>query len=119
MTDMIPLPIMYLFYLSAFRLIPVLFTSRLPSSLAPSRRSYVHVVEACFIMTQRKVDSFILPGRTAALRSAADICRPMPQCDDDYRLLNQRVSDTAEALGKKTRITTWFRAKESNLAPPQ
>jgi hypothetical protein len=40
------------------------------------------------------------------------------QCDDDYRLLNQLVSDTTEALGKKARITTWFRPEGANITPP-
>ena len=40
------------------------------------------------------------------------------QCDEDYRLLNQLVSDTTEALGKTVRITTWFRPADGNIAPP-
>ena len=40
------------------------------------------------------------------------------QCDEDYRLLNQLVSDTTDALGKTVRITTWFRPADGNIAPP-
>ena len=125
MTDTIPLLIMYLFYsFQLFGSSP--FFSHLdyrPAS-PPSRRTYVHVVEVCFSITQSKAYLFILllPGRTAALRVSDLPLTFVVLCDDDYRLLNQLVSDTAEALGKnskKARITTWFRAEESNLAPPQ
>ncbi|KAI9462755.1 P-loop containing nucleoside triphosphate hydrolase protein [Russula earlei] len=67
-------------------------------SLTVPNKDYVHAVEACFTATQFK--TFVA------------------QCDDDYRLLNQLVSDTAEALGRKARITTWFRPAEKNMMPP-
>ncbi|KAI0302916.1 hypothetical protein B0F90DRAFT_184176 [Multifurca ochricompacta] len=67
-------------------------------SLTVPNKDYVNAVEACFNITQLK--TFVA------------------QCDDDYRLLNQLVSDTVEALGKKVRITTWFRPVEGNIAPP-
>ncbi|KAN0128355.1 hypothetical protein V8E53_013860 [Lactarius tabidus] len=44
--------------------------------------------------------------------------KPTPHSDDNYRLLNQLVSDTSEALGKIVRIMTWFRAADGNVAPP-
>lgn len=67
-------------------------------SLTVPNKDYVHAVEACFNITQLK--TFVA------------------QCDDDYRLLNRLVSDTTEALGKKARITTWFRPEETNITPP-
>ncbi|KAI0264300.1 P-loop containing nucleoside triphosphate hydrolase protein [Russula aff. rugulosa BPL654] len=67
-------------------------------SLTVPNKDYVHVVEACFNITQLK--TFVA------------------QCDDDYRLLNRLVSDTTEALGKKAHITTWFRPEETNITPP-
>ncbi|KAI0287939.1 hypothetical protein B0F90DRAFT_1827934 [Multifurca ochricompacta] len=69
-------------------------------SLTVPNKDYVNAVEACFNITQLKARTFVA------------------QCDDDYRLLNQLVSDTVEALGKKVRITTWFRPVEGNIAPP-
>ncbi|KAI0264050.1 hypothetical protein BGY98DRAFT_1192298 [Russula aff. rugulosa BPL654] len=67
-------------------------------SLTVPNKDYVHAVEACFNITQLKTFA--------------------AQCDDDYRLLNRLVSDTTEALGKKARITTWFRPEETNITPP-
>ncbi|KAG8991499.1 Structural maintenance of chromosomes protein 5, partial [Tulasnella sp. 427] len=38
---------------------------------------------------------------------------------EDYKLLNKLVNDTDEALGRKARITTWFRPRvDEQLAPP-
>ena len=42
----------------------------------------------------------------------------MAQCDDDYRLFNRLVSDTSEALGKKARVTTWFRPGDASVVSP-
>lgn len=33
------------------------------------------------------------------------------QCEEDYATLNRLVVDTPEALGRKARLNTWFRAK--------
>jgi hypothetical protein len=84
-------------------------------SLTVPNKDYVHAVEACFNNTQLKVDPFPLsPGCCGSDLPQTFVA----QCDDDYRLLNQLVTDTAEALGKKARITTWFRPGEANIAPP-
>ncbi|KIO22019.1 hypothetical protein M407DRAFT_28434 [Tulasnella calospora MUT 4182] len=40
-------------------------------------------------------------------------------CAEDYKLLNKLVNDTPEALGRRARITTWFRPRnEEQLSPP-
>ncbi|KAG8923808.1 Structural maintenance of chromosomes protein 5, partial [Tulasnella sp. 408] len=40
-------------------------------------------------------------------------------CTEDYKLLNKLVTDTPEALGRRARITTWFRPQNENqLNPP-
>ncbi|KAI0290728.1 P-loop containing nucleoside triphosphate hydrolase protein [Russula brevipes] len=67
-------------------------------SLTVPNKDYVHAVEACFSITQLK--TFVA------------------QCDDDYKQLNRLVSDTQEALGRKARITTWFRPGEANSVSP-
>ncbi|KAN0134136.1 hypothetical protein V8E53_004519 [Lactarius tabidus] len=67
-------------------------------SVTVPNKSYVNAVEACFNGSQLR--TFVA------------------QCDEDYRLLNQLVSDTPEALGKMVRITTWFRPADGNVAPP-
>ncbi|KAH9983439.1 hypothetical protein BJV74DRAFT_797421 [Russula compacta] len=67
-------------------------------SLTVPNKDYVHAVEACFSATQLR--TFVA------------------QCDDDYRLFMRLVSDTPEALGKKARITTWFRPGDANVMPP-
>lgn len=67
-------------------------------SVTVPNKSYVNAVEACFNASQLR--TFVA------------------QCDEDYRLLNQLVSDTPEALGKTVRITTWFRPADGNIAPP-
>lgn len=41
----------------------------------------------------------------------------MCQCDDDYRLLNKLITDSTEALGRKARITTWFKSGDGEGAP--
>ena len=62
-------------------------------------RQFVDAVEACFGSTQLR--TFVA------------------QCEDDYQLLNRLCVDTPEALGKKARINTWFKARdESKLQPP-
>ncbi|KAI9434892.1 P-loop containing nucleoside triphosphate hydrolase protein [Lactarius indigo] len=67
-------------------------------SLTVPNKNYVNAVEACFNTAQLK--TFVA------------------QCNDDYKLLNQLVSDTTEALGKKVRITTWFRPGDTSITPP-
>ncbi|KAH9023034.1 P-loop containing nucleoside triphosphate hydrolase protein [Lactarius deliciosus] len=67
-------------------------------SLTVPNKNYVNAVEACFNTAQLK--TFVA------------------QCNDDYKLLNQLVSDTTEALGKQVRITTWFRPGDANITPP-
>lgn len=86
-------------------------------SLTVPNKDYVHAVEACFSNTQLKVYPFPpSPGQSCP---SSDLPQTfVAQCDDDYRLLNQLVSDTAEALGKKARITTWFRPGDAHIAPP-
>ena len=86
-------------------------------SLTVPNREYVHAVEACFSITQLKVDSFpVIPGENCR---SSDLPQTfVAQCDDDYRLLNRLVTDTTEALGRKARITTWFRPGEGNIPPP-
>ncbi|KAH9833821.1 uncharacterized protein C8Q71DRAFT_772688 [Rhodofomes roseus] len=49
----------------------------------------VHAVEACFNASQLK--TFVA------------------QCEDDYALLNRLLIDTPDALGRSTRIHTWYR----------
>ncbi|KAL6307041.1 P-loop containing nucleoside triphosphate hydrolase protein [Sparassis latifolia] len=61
-------------------------------------KKYVHAVEACFNQTQMK--TFVA------------------QCEEDYQLLNRLVVDTPEALGRKVRINTWYRAKTQLVGPP-
>ncbi|OJT15503.1 Structural maintenance of chromosomes protein 5 [Trametes pubescens] len=62
-------------------------------------RAYADAVEACFGGSQLK--TFVA------------------QCDEDYRLLNRLCVDTPEAIGRKARINTWYKAKdESRLTPP-
>ncbi|KAI0787066.1 P-loop containing nucleoside triphosphate hydrolase protein [Irpex lacteus] len=39
------------------------------------------------------------------------------QCEDDYQLINRLVVDTPEALGRKGRINTWYRAQPPNQQP--
>ncbi|KAI9442797.1 P-loop containing nucleoside triphosphate hydrolase protein [Lactarius psammicola] len=67
-------------------------------SLTVPNKNYVNAVEACLNNIQLK--TFVA------------------QCDDDYMLLNQLVSDTTEALGKTVRITTWFRPEEESSRHP-
>ncbi|KAH8989237.1 P-loop containing nucleoside triphosphate hydrolase protein [Lactarius akahatsu] len=67
-------------------------------SLTVPNKNYVNAVEACF--------------------NAAQLKTFVAQCNDDYKLLNQLVSDTTEALGKQVRITTWFRPGDANITPP-
>jgi structural maintenance of chromosomes protein 5 len=86
-------------------------------SLTVPNKGYVHAVEACFNITQLKVRPF-LPVFEENNRSSDLPQTFVAQCDDDYRLLNRLVSDTTEALGKKARITTWFRPEETNITPP-
>ena len=86
-------------------------------SLTVPNKDYVHAVEACFNNTQLKVKP--LPPVSEERNCSSDLSQTfVAQCDDDYRLLNRLVSDTAEALGKKARITTWFRPEETNITPP-
>jgi hypothetical protein len=40
------------------------------------------------------------------------------QCVEDNRLLNRLVNDTPEALGRKARISTWFRPRRAAQQPP-
>ncbi|CDO77206.1 hypothetical protein BN946_scf184747.g19 [Trametes cinnabarina] len=41
------------------------------------------------------------------------------QCEEDYQLLNRLCVDTPEAIGRKARINTWYKARdESRLLPP-
>lgn len=86
-------------------------------SLTVPNKDYVHAVEACFNITQLKVRPFLSVFEENSRSS--DLPQTfVAQCDDDYRLLNRLVSDTTEALGKKARITTWFRPEETNITPP-
>ena len=62
-------------------------------------RQYVDAVEACFGNTQLR--TFVA------------------QCEEDYQTLNRLCVDTPEALGRKARINTWFKARdESRVQPP-
>ena len=62
-------------------------------------RHYVDAVEACFGGPQLR--TFVA------------------QCEEDYQLLNRLCVDTPEALGRKARINTWYKARdESRLQPP-
>ena len=84
-------------------------------SLTVPNKDYVHAVEACFNGTQLKVG----PPVSGEDNHCSDLPQTfVAQCDDDYRLLNRLVSDSTEALGKKARITTWFRPEEANITPP-
>ncbi|KIP10370.1 hypothetical protein PHLGIDRAFT_101267 [Phlebiopsis gigantea 11061_1 CR5-6] len=60
-------------------------------------RRFVHAIEACF--------------------GANDMQTFVAQCDEDYRLLNQLVADTPDALGRKARINSWYR-DPTHVAPP-
>lgn len=84
-------------------------------SLTVPNKDYVHAVEACFNTIQLKVRPPIVSEEND--RSSDPPQTFVAQCDDDYRLLNRLVTDTTEALGKKARITTWFRP-ETNITPP-
>ena len=77
MTDTIPLLIMYLFYsFQLFGSSP--FFSHLgyrPAS-PPSRRTYVHVVEVCFSITQSKAYFYLFSfSREELLHSESQIYR--------------------------------------------
>lgn len=73
-----------------------IFEPAIVSLTVPDRR-YASAVEACFSGSQ--------------LRTF--VC----QCDDDYRLLNKLITDSTEALGRKARITTWFKSGDGEGAP--
>ncbi|KAI8989879.1 P-loop containing nucleoside triphosphate hydrolase protein [Trametes punicea] len=61
-------------------------------------RAYVDAVESCFGGTQLR--TFVA------------------QCEEDYRLLNTLCVDTPEAIGRKARINTWFKARDESRLPP-
>ncbi|KZT70296.1 P-loop containing nucleoside triphosphate hydrolase protein [Daedalea quercina L-15889] len=65
------------------------------SCAVPDNR-FVHAVEACFGASQLK--TFVA------------------QCEEDYTLLNRLLIDTPDALGRSTRIHTWYRHQ---AGPPQ
>ncbi|EJF55700.1 hypothetical protein DICSQDRAFT_175618, partial [Dichomitus squalens LYAD-421 SS1] len=62
-------------------------------------RQYVDAVEACFGDTQLR--TFVA------------------QCEEDYQTLNRLCVDTPEAVGRKARINTWFKAKDGGRLQPQ
>ncbi|KAH9942592.1 P-loop containing nucleoside triphosphate hydrolase protein [Amylocystis lapponica] len=60
---------------------------------------FVNAIEACFNANNMK--TFVA------------------QCEEDYALLNRLVIDTPEALGRKARINTWYRAQDARqFVPP-
>ncbi|KAL7282760.1 hypothetical protein ACG7TL_004235 [Trametes sanguinea] len=62
-------------------------------------KAFVDAVESCFGGTQLR--TFVA------------------QCEEDYQLLNRVCVDTPEAIGRKARINTWFKARDENrLQPP-
>ncbi|KAH9927340.1 P-loop containing nucleoside triphosphate hydrolase protein [Fomitopsis serialis] len=67
------------------------------SCTVPDNR-FVNAVEACFGASQLK--TFVA------------------QCEDDYALLNRLLIDTPEALGRSTRIHTWYRHQAGPAPPP-
>jgi hypothetical protein len=84
-------------------------------SLTVPNKEYVHAVEACLSVAQLRVGLPPIFGGNCN----SDLPQTfVAQCDDDYRLLNRLVNDTTEALGKKARITIWFRPGEANIALP-
>ncbi|KAI0044470.1 P-loop containing nucleoside triphosphate hydrolase protein [Auriscalpium vulgare] len=69
-------------------------------SVTVPNKQYVNAVEACFGGNQMK--TFVA------------------QCDEDYRLFNRLLADSTEALGRKMRVTSWYRPDDqrNRTAPP-
>ncbi|KJA29565.1 hypothetical protein HYPSUDRAFT_31485 [Hypholoma sublateritium FD-334 SS-4] len=68
--------------------------------LSMKNRQFADAVESCFSATQMK--SFVT------------------QCQEDCDVINKHINDETAALGRKTRVTTWFRPYNENnfIAPP-
>ncbi|KAH9987176.1 hypothetical protein BJV77DRAFT_1070641 [Russula vinacea] len=84
-------------------------------SLTVHNKEYLHAVEAYFNITQLKVVPFFPLWRTAV----AQICyrRLLHNATTIIDCLTSLCSDTTEALGRKARITTWFRPEGENITP--
>lgn len=78
-------------------------------------KRYSNAVEACFSAGQMKVNS-LLCFRTNNLMIAS-IQTFVAQSQEDCDTLNHHINDSG-ALGRKARITTWFRARQDNMLVP-
>ncbi|KAI0030174.1 P-loop containing nucleoside triphosphate hydrolase protein [Vararia minispora EC-137] len=67
-------------------------------SVTVPNRAYADAIEACFNSFQ--IRTFVA------------------QCEEDYQLLNRLAVDTTEAIGRRARISTWFRGDADRGTPP-
>ena len=78
-------------------------------------KRYANAVEACFNASQMKVIS-LLHFRTSNLMIVL-IQTFVAQSQEDCDTLNHHINDSG-ALGRKARITTWFRARQDDMLVP-
>ena len=76
-------------------------------------RRYTNAVEACFTGNQIKV----WHSMTIVLNPLIRYQTFVTQCQEDCDTLNHHINDE-NALKRKARITTWFRAYQENLVVP-
>ncbi|KAA1477744.1 P-loop containing nucleoside triphosphate hydrolase protein [Dentipellis sp. KUC8613] len=67
-------------------------------SVTVPNKQYVNAVEACF--------------------STGQLLTFVAQCDADYKLINKLCVDTTEAIGRRARITAWYRPPSERGPPP-
>ena len=75
---------------------------------------FVNAIEACFGANDMQVCLWCMFLLATYSRGPQTF---VAQCNEDYRLLNQLVADTPDALGRKARINTWYR-DPTQVAPP-
>ena len=86
-------------------------------SLSVPDQRYAAAVEASFNSTQLRVSSYVKPTIAAPLMY--DLQTFVAQSREDYVLFNRLLTDTGDGVGRKLRLTTWFRPlRREELMPP-